>query len=166
MDFATQGIEERLDPDVESAVFRSLDEAIAGYLALRPPSVIVRLDWSERDLVATVAGTWPLVRPDGGREATSATGSRTSETPPVLLAMMEEKRSQDREARTAARSLPASRVAEIGHRARALGLVLTIRDEGQTMELIAPKRRRACRAETGFRPDPGSSTRGSARGQA
>ena len=62
VDFASQGIEGRLDPDVESVVFRSVDEAIAGYLALRPPSVIVRLDWSERELVVTVAGTWPLVR--------------------------------------------------------------------------------------------------------
>ena len=142
VDFASQGIEGRLDPDVESVVFRSVDEAIAGYLALRPPSVIVRLDWSERELVVTVAGTWPLVRPDGGSEATSATGSRTTETPPVLLAMMEENRSQDREARTLTRSLPADRVTEIGMRARALGLALTIRDDGQTLELVAPRGRR------------------------
>ncbi len=142
VDFASQGIEGRLDPDVESVVFRSIDEAIAGYLALRPPSVIVRLDWSERELAVTVAGTWPLVRPDGGAEATSATGSRTTETPPVLLAMMEEKRSQDRDARTVARSLPADRVAEISLRARAMGLALSIRDDGQTLELVAPRGRR------------------------
>jgi hypothetical protein len=66
VDFVSHGIEERLDPDVESAVFRSVDEAISGYLALEPPSVVVRLDWAERELVATVAGTWPRVRPDGG----------------------------------------------------------------------------------------------------
>ncbi len=142
VDFATQGIEGRLDPDVESVVFRSVDEAIAGYLALRPPSVIVRLDWSERELVVTVAGTWPLVMPDGGAEATSATGSRATETPPALLAMMEENRSLDREARTLSRSLPADRVAEIALRARALGLVLAIRDDGQTLEIVAPRGRR------------------------
>jgi hypothetical protein len=142
VDFASQGIEGRLDPDVESVVFRSIDEAISGYLALRPPSVIVRLDWSERELAVTVAGTWPLVRPDGGAEATSATGSRTNETPPVLLAMMEEKRSQDRDARTVARSLPRDRVAEISLRARAMGLGLSIRDDGQTLELVAPRGRR------------------------
>jgi hypothetical protein len=56
--------------------------------------------------------------------------------------MMEEKRSQDREARTAARSLSADRVAEIAVRARALGLALTLRDEGQTLELVAPRPRR------------------------
>ena len=141
VDFASQGIEERLDPDVESAVFRSLDEAIAGYLALHPPSVVVRLDWSERELVATVAGTWPLARPEGGTPSTATSASHAGEMPPILLAMMEETRSQDREARTAARSLPASRVAEISLRARALGMVLNIRDEGQTLELIAPRRR-------------------------
>jgi hypothetical protein len=82
------------------------------------------------------------VRADGGTEVTSATGTRTTETPPALLAMMEENRSQDREARSAARSLPVDRVAEIGMRARALGLALTIRDDGQTLELVAPRGRR------------------------
>jgi hypothetical protein len=142
VDFASQGIEGRLDPDVESALFRSVDEAIGGYLALCPPSVVVRLDWSEREVLATVAGTWPVVRADGGSEATSALDTRTSETPPVLLAMMEEARSQDREARSAARSLPPDRIAEIGMRARALGMTLTIRDEGQTLELLVPRTRR------------------------
>ena len=33
VDFASQGSEDRLDPDVESAIYRSLDEAMAGYLA-------------------------------------------------------------------------------------------------------------------------------------
>lgn len=142
VDLASQGIEERLDPDIESAVFRSLDEAIAGYLALKPPSLIVRLDWSERELVATVAGTWPRVDPDGTAAVSTATDTRSSETPPALLAMMEENRSQDREARTVARSLPTERVVEIENRARALGLTLTIRDEGQTVELVAPIARR------------------------
>lgn len=143
VDFASQGVEDRLDPDIESAVFRNVDEAIAGFLALQPPSVVVRLDWSERELVATVSGTWPRVRPDGESEASAAAESRSNETPPALLAMMEEKRSQARETRTAARSLSPKRVAEIDNRARALGLGLTIRDEGQTMELVAPKGRRA-----------------------
>lgn len=57
--------------------------------------------------------------------------------------MMEETRSQDREARTAAHSLPAARIADIGMRARALGLRLTTRDEGQTLELLVPRQRRA-----------------------
>jgi two-component system sensor histidine kinase DegS len=143
VDFASQGVEERLDPDIESALFRSIDEAMAGYLALHPPSVVVRLDWSEREILATVSGTWPRARPGAESEARTAADARSGETPPVLLAMMEEKRTQDREARTAARSLPPERVAEIDHRARALALGFTVRDEGQTIELVAPMRRRS-----------------------
>jgi hypothetical protein len=52
--------------------------------------------------------------------------------------MMEEKRSADRDADRALRSLSPDRVATIRHRARALGLTLTMRDEGQAMELVAP----------------------------
>ena len=74
VDFASQGNEDRLDPDVESAVYRSIDEAIAGYLAQDPPSVIVRLDWSERELIATVSGTWPRVRAGGRGRASDQRG--------------------------------------------------------------------------------------------
>jgi two-component system, NarL family, sensor histidine kinase DegS len=140
VDFASQGNEDRFEPDVESAVYRSIDEAVAGYLALSPPSIIVRLDWSERELIATVSGNWPRVRPEGEGEPSQTDASHSLEMPPMLLAMMEEKRSQVREARTASRSLPPERISEIAGRARALGLTFTIRDEGQTLELVAPRR--------------------------
>ena len=135
VDFDSRGVERRLSPDLESALFRSVDEAVAGYVALRPPSVVVRLDWMEVELVATVEGTWPRPTPSD-REALPPPGpGRPSETPPVLLAMMEEKRSEERQARLAARSLPAERLAAIGRRAQVLGMSLTIRDEGQVIEL-------------------------------
>jgi two-component system sensor histidine kinase DegS len=138
VEFDSHGVEDRLDPDIESAVFRSVDEAIAGYLALEPPSVLVRLDWSERELVSTVEGTWPRVDVEGQSESSEAATARSAETPPALLAMMEEKRSAEREADRASRSLPPDKVAQISIRARALGLTLTMRDEGQVMELVAP----------------------------
>jgi two-component system sensor histidine kinase DegS len=142
VDFASQGSEDRLEADAESAVYRTIDEAIAGYLAQEPPSVVVRLDWSERELIATVSGTWPRARSDDEDEAALSDGSRTAEMPPMLLAMMEEMRSQDRDARTAARSLPPQRVAEMAGRARALELSFSVRDDGQTIELVAPRRRK------------------------
>jgi hypothetical protein len=52
--------------------------------------------------------------------------------------MMEEHRSAEREAGLAQRALPPALVDAIGQRARALGLTLTMRDDGQVMELIAP----------------------------
>jgi Na+-transporting NADH:ubiquinone oxidoreductase subunit NqrC len=60
------------------------------------------------------------------------------DTPPALLAMMEEKRSAEREADRAMRALPEEKIAEIENRAHALGMNLTMRDEGQVMELVAP----------------------------
>jgi hypothetical protein len=119
-------------------VYRSVDEAIVGYLALKPPSVLVRMDWSPRELVATVEGTWPRVSPEGQSQASAAAASRSAETPPALLAMMEEKFSAEREAHRASRSLAPERVDEINTRARALGMKLTMRDDGQVMELVAP----------------------------
>jgi two-component system, NarL family, sensor histidine kinase DegS len=138
VDFDSHGIEERIDSDIESALYRSVDEAIAGYLALEPPSVLVRLDWSPSELVATVEGTWPRVTAEGQSESSAAAASRSVDTPPALLAMMEEKRSAERAADRASRSLAPERVIEIGTRARALGLKLNLRDDGQVMELIAP----------------------------
>ncbi len=141
VEYDSHGPEERLDSDIESAIYRSVVEAIAGYLALRPPSVLVRLDWGERELVASVEGTWPRFNPEGQAEASEAATARSMETPPALLAMMEERRSADLEADVAARSLAPEKVKEIGERARALGLTLSIRDDGQIMELVAPIKR-------------------------
>ena len=138
VEFDSYGLEERLDSDIESAIYRSVDEAVAGYLELRPPSVLVRVDWGERELVATVEATWPRVNPEGQTEASDMAASRSVETPPALLAMMEEKRSAEREAEAASRSLSPERISQIEHRARALGMTLTMRDDGQVMELIAP----------------------------
>jgi hypothetical protein len=137
VEFDSHGIEERLDSDIESAVYRSVNEAIAGFLVLRPPSVLVRLEWGERELIATVEGTWPRVTADGQVEAGGLAASRTVETPPALLAMMEEKRSAEREADRASRSLPPELLKGIEGRARAMGLQMAVRDEGQVLELTA-----------------------------
>ena len=141
IEFDSHGIEERVDSDVESALYRCIVEAIAGYIELQPPSVLVRLDWGEHELVSTVEGTWPRVNPEGQVEASGGASSGSVETPPALLAMMEEHRSAEREAGLAQRALPAALVDVIGQRARALGLNMTMRDDGQIMELVAPIRR-------------------------
>ena len=138
IEFDSHGVEERLDSDVESAVYRSIVEAIAGYIELQPPSVLVRLDWGEHELVATVEGTWPRVNPEGQAESSDAAASRSVETPPALLAMMEEHRTAEREADQARRSLPPALVDNIAMRSRSLGVKLSMRNEGQIMELIAP----------------------------
>jgi two-component system sensor histidine kinase DegS len=136
VDFDSHGVERRLTPDLESALFRSIDEAVGGYLALRPPSVVVRLDWSDQELAATIQGTWPRVSSEA--DATPISGTRLGETPPALLAMMEEMRASERVARLASRSLAPERLAEIAQRARAVGMTVTLREDGQVLELVLP----------------------------
>jgi two-component system sensor histidine kinase DegS len=135
VDFDSHGVERRLTPDLESALFRSIDEAIGGYLSLRPPSVVVRLDWSEHELAATVEGRWPRAAAEGDAPVSPA---RLGDTPPALLAMMEEMRASEREARLASRSLAPERLAEIAQRARAVGMTVTLREDGQVLELVLP----------------------------
>jgi len=137
IEFDSQGIEQRLPSDLESGVFRGIDQAIAGFVALRPPTILVTMDWSGRELRATVSGGWPR----SGSESTDFSGgsaARPGETPAYLLAMMEEKRSEEREAMTVSRSLPPAQLAEMQSRASAMGIHLTVRDEGQMIELTAP----------------------------
>ena len=98
------------------------------------------MEWSEREVVSTVEGTWPRLTAEGEAESSEAAASREADTPPALLAMMEEKRSAERAADRAARSLPPEKLAGIDQRARALGLRFAVRDEGQTIELVAPIR--------------------------
>jgi len=139
VEFDARGVEVRLDPDVESAVYRSVDEALAAYLELRPPAVLVRLDWGAQELVSTVGASWPRELPEP--TASSPAASEAADTPPALLAMMAEKRSEQREADMRSRALPADKFEPISIRANALGMRLTMREDGQVMELVAPLHR-------------------------
>ena len=137
IEFETLGTEQRLPTDLESGIYRGVDHAIAGLVELHPPSVLVTMDWSGRELRATVAGGWGR----SGEESIDVTiGSpgRPGETPAYLLAMMEEKRSEEREARTVARSLAPAQLAEMESRASAMGIRMNVRDQGQIIEFTAP----------------------------
>jgi two-component system sensor histidine kinase DegS len=139
VEFDARGVEVRLDPDIESAVYRSVDEALAAYLELRPPAVLVRLDWGAEELVSTVGASWPRELPEP--PASSPAAEEAADTPPALLAMMAEKRSEQREADMRSRALPADKFEPISIRASALGMRLTMHEDGQVMELVAPLHR-------------------------
>src|SRR6185503_16278242 len=47
VEFDSMGADRRLPQDVESTVFRVLDEALGAYLGLGPERVTLRLDWTE-----------------------------------------------------------------------------------------------------------------------
>jgi two-component system sensor histidine kinase DegS len=57
IDFDSRGQDRRLGTDLESSLFRVLDEAIIGFLAAKPARITVRLGWGESGLRAEVRST-------------------------------------------------------------------------------------------------------------
>jgi two-component system, NarL family, sensor histidine kinase DegS len=136
VDFDSSGTDRRLSADLESGLFRILDDAIAGYVVLHPARVTVRLDWAEQELFATVRAHWPS-RGEGAGTSTRREPEITADMPPALAAMIEQNATDDRRARVAARSLPEARVEDLRERATTLGVALALGDNGQTIELTA-----------------------------
>jgi hypothetical protein len=135
------GQDRRLPMDTESALFRMLDEALAGYLSMAPDHLALRLDWGDRltiDLVATRAIAEPL--------KTSQVEIPTEEAgkamPPALAALVEERREAERDAAEAAVRdsivvLPPAPWREIRDRAASVGVTAELRADGGHLHLVA-----------------------------
>jgi two-component system, NarL family, sensor histidine kinase DegS len=131
VDFDSSGADRRLSADLESGVFRLIDDLLAGYVALRPQRVMVRLDWAARELSATVRGHW-------GVDEEQVLAQPAKDVPPALAAMIEQHDSDERQARTAARSLPDVKARELLDRATMLGVTLTTLEDGRATEIGIP----------------------------
>ncbi len=137
VDFESLGADRRLPMDLESGLFRILDEAVAGYLSARAERVVVRLDWSDQvEASVSASRASAEVRAEPADTATTDT-----DLPPALAAMMEDRRADARDAIEAARreaivNLPPSTWREIQGRAATLGLGAELTDEGQTLRLV------------------------------
>jgi two-component system sensor histidine kinase DegS len=138
VDFESLGADRRLPMDLESGLFRILDEAVAGYLSARAERVVVRLDWSDQ-VEASVSASRSSAEVKG-EPAPDMTATDT-DLPPALAAMMEDRRADARDAVEAARreaivNLPPSTWREIQGRAATLGLGAELTAEGQTLRLV------------------------------
>jgi two-component system sensor histidine kinase DegS len=136
VDFDSSGTDRRLPADLESGLFRILDDSIAGYVLLHPTLVTVRLDWAEQEVSATIRAHWPSTVDAAGTSARREP-EPTGEMPPALAAMIEQNASEDRRARVAARSLPDALVEDLRERAATLSVAIAFRDNGQSIELTA-----------------------------
>jgi two-component system, NarL family, sensor histidine kinase DegS len=135
IDLDSYGADRRLPPDLESGVFRLLDGAIVGYVRQRPDRVSVRLEWSEKELTASVRATWSGdAAADRNRQPAEQPEAR-SELPPALAAMIAEAEHAERTATAQSRSLPPDRLRDIQDRAEALGAVLAVSEDGQGLEI-------------------------------
>ncbi len=139
VDFETLGQDRRLPMEMESGLFRILDEALVAYLERAPDQVSMQLDWSEV-LVARVHATrTPKAGP--AVEAEAAVPS-SADLPPALAAMVEDRRAAARDAVETARresivSLPPTAWREIQSRAATIGVTAELLSEGSELQIVA-----------------------------
>jgi two-component system sensor histidine kinase DegS len=142
--FDTLGQDRRLPMDLESGLFRMLDEALAAYLAARPDNVTVRLDWGEEQLEAVVRATRAVVEEVPDRDAVPTPDQEgDKDLPPALAMMLEERRATERDAadaavRAAIVTLPTGVWREIQGRASSTGVTAELLEEGAQVRLVAP----------------------------
>jgi signal transduction histidine kinase len=155
VELESYGTPRRLTMELESGLFRILDETLAAQLAGRPERVSIRLDWTE-GLEARIAAHRPVpatpqaavpsraaaaddaAHADIARARSRGKGSgQAPETmPEALAAMIEDRRLADNAARRAAWAIPASIRREIQQRAASLDVTLELVDDGREVRLL------------------------------
>jgi two-component system, NarL family, sensor histidine kinase DegS len=137
VEFESLGQDQRLPVELESGLFRILDEALAGYLAARPDRISLRLDWAEELRVELATERVAVEMPSADLPPVDA------KLPPALAAMVEERRADQAEAvelatRAAMIQLPPGLVRDITSRAETLGISAEILDDGGRLRLVTP----------------------------
>jgi two-component system sensor histidine kinase DegS len=144
VEFDSMGTDRRLTMDLESGLFRIIDEAMAGYLMSAPDRVSVRLDWADHHLEGVVSASRErTVEVDvAEREAAShATRPASGEdVPPALASMMADRREQAEAAAEAARSaaivaLPPQAWRDIQQRAASVAISAELLADGGELRI-------------------------------
>ena len=141
VDFESLGADRRLPMELESGLFRILDEALAGYLSGGPDSVTLRLDWSE--LVEARVTARRAGGPAAAPTAAPPEPKSGKDLPPALAAMMEDRRADRQAAAEAARdaaivTLPPAAWKEIQQRAATLGVTVELLEGGGCLRVATP----------------------------
>jgi hypothetical protein len=147
VEFDSIGADRRIEVDLESSLFRIVDEALGAYLAGKPDRVAVRLDWSDTVVEVEVAAdrdpTAAMAAAD--RSLAAAVGAEEGadkDLPPALEAMLVDRREQAQSAAAKARdaavvSLPAAVWREIEQRATTTGITAELAEGGGSLRLHA-----------------------------
>jgi two-component system sensor histidine kinase DegS len=147
IEFDSMGADRRLPSDLESGLFRIVDDALAAYLDLRPDRMSLKLEWSAR-LEVRMAATRhvepePVPPPEAVAEPAPKKkgGAKEEELPPALAAMIEEREAHDREMAEQGRrqtivSLPDVAWREIQARASSIEVTAQLLDEGSQLVLL------------------------------
>jgi two-component system sensor histidine kinase DegS len=135
VELESMGADRRLSTELESALFRILDEALAAYLAQHPDLVRLELDWTD-ELEATVTA-YRAPAHENGEPLPSMPGD---DVPAVIREMIQDRHDARAAAVAAARlaalvALPEMVQRELAERAAAIGATLEVRDGGSEIRL-------------------------------
>jgi two-component system sensor histidine kinase DegS len=150
IEFESYGADRRLPMDIESALFRLIDETLTGFLACHPDRISIRFEWGSDKTEARIAAKRDDVEPieepvDEAPPPPRPSGKRGEaaerEIPEALKAMIEETRAA--KVSRAARAnqplaLPANTWREVQQRADTIGVSAELVDEGREVVLVLP----------------------------
>jgi two-component system sensor histidine kinase DegS len=128
--FESDGQDKRLTVDVESGLFRIVDDALVAYLDGRPDRVAIKMSWSDELAIEVVA-----VQDTPEVPAEEQLPSATADAPPALAAMIEDRRAKALEA-PAPVVLPADVWTVLQSRAEAIDVHADLLDEGSRVRLV------------------------------
>jgi two-component system sensor histidine kinase DegS len=144
IEFESYGTDRRLPMDIESALFRIIDEAVTGFLSCHPDRISIRFEWSENPEARISARRENVEEPDEPELETSLPSDKRGRTmerdiPEALKAMIAE--SHAARVSRAARvnqplALPSNTWREIQQRAATIGVTAELLDEGREVVLV------------------------------
>lgn len=139
VEFESLGRDRRLSMEVESAVFRIMDEALTAYLSFAPERILLRLDWTD-ELEARVSAQ----RAPASPAADVLPAVPTGDVPDAIKQMIQDRHdtraAEEAAAETAAIIvLPASARRDIMERARSIGAVVEVLAGGSEVRLVVPQ---------------------------
>ena len=139
VEFESLGTDRRLPVEVESTVFRILDETLAAYLALSPERMVLRVDWADEldaRVSATRSATLPVDEPLPSVPV-------DKKVPDAIKQMIQDRHDARRAAIDAAEAaaivvLPPAARREAAERAASIGATLEILADGSELRLVVP----------------------------
>ncbi len=144
VDCESFGPDRRLPMDLESGLFRILDEALAAFLASRPDRVAVRLEWGDglearvvavREAVKLAAATGAQPAPSGRKGPRKGDVDTAEPLPPALAAMIEDRRVADSAAVRLGTGMPVATWRDIEQRATTMGIRAELSEDGRELRL-------------------------------
>ncbi len=139
VDFESLGADRRLPAEVESAVFRILDETLAAYLGQGPDRMTIHLDWTD-ELDVRIAAHRAATAPEGEQPLPEVP---TGDVPDAIKQMIQDRHDARRAAAEAAAVdaivvLPAATRRDIADRAATIGATVEVLAGGSELRLVVP----------------------------